>query len=276
MIKHSINPHPPSYPFISGDTFRSIADHIYEIDFTFDPKSVAENDIVFVQSDILNKYFLDIHPLIDSQYKLITHNSDRNITDKELEMIDDKIIRWFAQNVLVTHPKITPIPIGLENLSYANAGYIPLYTKQSPQRPTRLPRILAAFSIASNPKDRSQAIAALSIDPKVDSLTNRLHQPAYISKVNNYCFVASPPGNGNDCIRTWEALYLGTIPIVKDSVAMRYFESIGLPIWIIDEWSDLKKLSEYDLQRKYDLIMSHTNMKPLHMDYWVNLINKYK
>jgi hypothetical protein len=33
----------------------------------------------------------------------------------------------------------------------------------------------------------------------------------------NYAFVASPYGGGPDCHRTWEALILGCIPIVKSS-----------------------------------------------------------
>ena len=32
-----------------------------------------------------------------------------------------------------------------------------------------------------------------------------------------YAFVASPPGNGFDCHRTWEALVLGCIVIVQNS-----------------------------------------------------------
>jgi hypothetical protein len=32
-------------------------------------------------------------------------------------------------------------------------------------------------------------------------------------------FCVSPPGNGIDCHRTWEALYLGVIPVVAPSPA---------------------------------------------------------
>ncbi|MEI8327963.1 MAG: hypothetical protein WCG02_02395 [Candidatus Taylorbacteria bacterium] len=272
IITYSSNAHPSSYPFISGDTFRSLANHIYESGATFDPKSVAENDIVFVQSDVMHKYFSEIHPSITNPYKLITHNGDWNITDKELRFIDDKIIHWFAQNVLTNHPRVTPIPIGLENMSYANAGYIPLYTNSILKKIGRLPRILAAFNVASNFKDRNEAMKILRDDIKVDVISKRPDQPGYVSRVRKYCFIASPPGNGDDCIRTWESMYLGAIPIVIESVGNEYFRNLGLPLMILDKWSKLKGLSEYDLQKKYDLIMSQADRRALFMDYWIDLI----
>ena len=55
---------------------------------------------------------------------------------------------------------------------------------------------------------------------------------------------------------------------------IEYFKDINLPIHIINSWSDLSRLSEYELQEKYALIMSKADKKPLHMDYWINLINE--
>jgi hypothetical protein len=274
LIAHSHNPHPSSYPYISGDTFRSKADHIYEFGNTtsLKPGSVAPNDIIFVQADILDEYFTKIHPLINNPYKLITQNGDRNITEKELLYIDEKIIHWFAQNILVTHPKVTPIPIGLENAYYANAGYLPLYTKPLPSRDTRSPHILVGFNVASNSSQRKIALEILSHNANADIINKRYSQDDYVSVVRKYCFVASPPGNGDDCIRSWESMLLGAVPIVKRSVGIEYFESLHLPIFIVDSWDDLANLSEYDLNVKYDLIMSRADRRPLSIDYWWNII----
>ena len=284
MIARSENPRPPSYPFISGDTFRSLADHIYETgkdnpdgkNRSFDPIEVKNGEIVFVEAHLLENYFKEVHPRIQHPYKLITHNNDWNITEKELRFIDDKIIHWFAQNLLVAHPKATPIPIGLENGYFANAGYIPLFTKEPHPTGMRRPRILACFNVASNPKERRGAFASLSQCPTVDVGKKWHTQPQYVSIVKRYMFVASPPGNGEDCIRTWESMLLGSIPIVKRSVGIEYFDSLRLPLWIIDSWDELGRLSEYDLEEKYDLIMSKADRKPLQMDYWNDLIHSKK
>jgi hypothetical protein len=59
----------------------------------------------------------------------------------------------------------------------------------------------------------------------------------YYSQIAAHRFVLSPEGNGIDCYRTWEALYLGAIPIVMVSPAMRAFAD--LPILFTEDYSEL-------------------------------------
>lgn len=68
----------------------------------------------------------------------------------------------------------------------------------------------------------------------------------YYSQIASHRFVLSPEGNGIDCYRTWEALYLGAIPIVMVSSAMTAFE--GLPILFTEDYSEL---SEAYLERRW-------------------------
>jgi hypothetical protein len=279
LIARSNNPRPSSRPFISGDTFRSIADHIYESGRenpdgkgrSFAPTEVKKGDIIFVDGALIEEYFSKIHPHIQEQYKLITHNNDWNITEKEIAFIDDKIIHWFAQNVLVSHTKVTPIPIGLENVHFANAGHLPFYAKATSLKKIRLPRILIGFNVASNVRVREPALKSLLQNPHADRI-EKMAQDRYVSLVKKYSFVASPAGNGEDCIRTWESMLLGAVPIVTHSVGIAYFKNLGLPLWIVDSWDELEKMSEYDLSQKYDLITSQADRKPLYMDYWENMI----
>lgn len=291
LIQGSANKHPTSEPFISGDTFRSLADHIYErpslkIDF----KEVKEKDVIFVEASQLLKFFKEIHPSIPHPYILITHNGDTNITEDFFKYIDEKIIHWFAQNLIADHPKVTPIPIGLENAHYANAGMIRLYQEHSTDiaelkenridqvRETRKSRILYAFNSTTNPKERNDALRALKVCDAADKLNRGvfISQPAYVRVLRSYTFVASPPGNGEDCHRTWEALYIGTVPIVKDSVMTRKFFEMGVPLFIIKDWSEVQNLSKYELIAKYDVIWQHARIEVLYFEYWKELILSYK
>jgi len=53
------------------------------------------------------------------------------------------------------------------------------------------------------------------------------YEPSPIPRLQTeYAFVASPYGNGFDCHRTWEALCLGCIPIVKISPLDRLFANL--------------------------------------------------
>jgi hypothetical protein len=50
-------------------------------------------------------------------------------------------------------------------------------------------------------------------------------------------FVVSPHGHGLDCHRTWEAMCLGCVPIVKSSPLDEFYKR--LPVLIVPEWSAL-------------------------------------
>jgi hypothetical protein len=61
----------------------------------------------------------------------------------------------------------------------------------------------------------------------------------YYAQTVRHRFVLSPPGHGLDCYRTWEALYLGAIPVAVDSAAMSAFK--GLPILFVDDYGELSE-----------------------------------
>ena len=60
----------------------------------------------------------------------------------------------------------------------------------------------------------------------------------FYQDVGNAKFVLSPPGNGLDCFRTWEALALGAIPVVQNSSLWQLYE--GERILVV---SDITKVS---------------------------------
>ena len=96
----------------------------------------------------------------------------------------------------------------------------------------------------------------------------------HLKLLTTYKFVASPPGNAIESCRTWEALALRTVPIVKDFVAMKYFASLGLPIWVLHDWHELDGYTEQMLSDKYAELMKNANFEPLRMDFWINMIKK--
>jgi hypothetical protein len=87
-----------------------------------------------------------------------------------------------------------------------------------------------------------------------------------------YTFVLSPLGNGLDCIRTYEALCLGCIVIIKKSHLNDNSLYSDLPVLVVDEYSEINKTLlkvtlELYSQKKF-------NYKKLHMNYWLNLVNQ--
>jgi hypothetical protein len=88
----------------------------------------------------------------------------------------------------------------------------------------------------------------------------------------DYAFVVSPHGNGLDCHRTWEALCLGCIPIVKTSGLDPLFED--LPVWIVNSWSDV---TEENMKAKINEFRERTfRYERLELSYWRDRIYSSK
>jgi hypothetical protein len=86
---------------------------------------------------------------------------------------------------------------------------------------------------------------------------------------SNYAFVLSPEGGGMDCHRTWEALALGCIPIVKRSSFSDLFQN--LPVLIVDDWSEINQQLLIEAFAVYK--DAHLNMQEITMRYWADRIS---
>jgi hypothetical protein len=264
---------PASDPYISGDGFRSLARFVYdETNRRIPVGRIRDGDIIFVSTEYCRSFFEEIDPQIRVRYKLITHNSDIPADEALTELASENVQVWYARNNLSRHPKVVPIPIGLENLHLYNVGVPHDYTGFRGYSGSRANRILSGFTVATNPAERQIALQFASAAPCVDQLTARLAQGDYLRRLVTYKFILSPPGNGLDSNRTWEAMYLGVVPLVKDSVAMRYFEELGLPMWILRSWDELLSISEARLAAKYKELQGGFASPALSMEYWRRLI----
>jgi SAM-dependent methyltransferase len=263
--------HPSSAPYLSGDTFRAMADHVLDMDGSIDPRRVIRGDIVFVETERLPGFIASVLPRVTERFVLITHSGDDPVDESSVGLADDgRIARWFAQNVLCRHSKVTPIPIGLESRWRHNNGVLDDFRLLARRPVAKRPRILYGFNVITNPEERGLALESLRRARAADEYM-RTNARAYRKKLSEYCFVASPPGHGVDCHRTWEALYLGVVPIVKRSPLYDGFP--GLPILVVDDWRELEELGEDRLSELYNrLHVAPEGIEQVWERYWASAV----
>jgi hypothetical protein len=277
QIALSLNKHPSSAPYLSGDTFVFLAQHtLNDGKLNIDPNAVKTGDVIFINSHLIHYFFRCIHPAIKKRYILITHNGDTHIDVPFLSYLDQKIIHWFAQNVVVSHPQITPIPIGLENLFYYNHGVPLLFDKLKKNPKKKKTQMLMEFSLHTNPIVRKPIYQLLKNHPLVNRLQDRLAAPRYLEQLAEHQFVLSPPGNGLDCHRAWEAMYLGTVPIVESSVTTEFFKKLGLPLLVVKKWEEVSSFDEKKLSELYQQIQQKADTSALYYSYWQRKILENK
>lgn len=92
----------------------------------------------------------------------------------------------------------------------------------------------------------------------------------YLRNLKKSKFSLCPMGNGIETFRTWESLYVNTIPIVKYHPTYEYAD--GLPILFIKDWDEI---SEDFLEKKYnEFTKQKWNIEKLKISYWYGYIEK--
>ncbi len=266
---------PGSLPYITGDSFRSISQHILDESIMMDPKKVMPNEIIFIRTNYLKYFFEQIYQKISYPFILITHNEDMSPDSKFLFYLnEDKIIHWFAENCIIQHPKITPIPIGLYNqYNDTRTQILKNILKNNKKRIHKKNNLVAyGFSISNNEKRRDLKEKVKNI--KLFTELNIHDYQKYIEKLNSYKFVLSPEGNGIDCHRTWESILSGVVPILIKNSITAHWKNLGLPIFLIETWDELDTITEVFLNQQYDTIMNNHSLEPALFDYWEKEIFK--
>lgn len=276
---NTINAHPSSFPYLSGDSFRALCDHVWDSEkkmIPFKLQEIRQGDLIYIAGN----HLLDFFKLVSSErtqtFILISGNDDTNITSDLVKELPSSVHHWFAQNCLVTHERITPIPIGLENRRLHWHGNIRDFKRlRGKKKIAPNEYILYGFATGNNKKEREPALKVLQ-NLSWAYPTGNLNTWYYRRYLRQFGLVASPPGNGEDCHRTWEALYLGVAPIVKRSVLTEYFYSLGLSLVLIDTWEELK---DWDIPKRLQVsqkAQENINHPALFMPFWVKKIEDKK
>ena len=283
--------------FIQGNKFKELAEITYSprnkilpddydrLPNTFDPSNLKECNLIYTHTMYVKTLF-DIIQHIGKKFIVITHSCDCSIEDdgimrpdghgnvayNESFTIPDNVIRWYSKNVNTLNPKVESIPIGLENAWWAerNGDKIGLLGDQLKKLRKIKNLMYMNHKISTNSVKRNGLYEMLQDKSWVTAKrgANGVNFNGYIDNIYNHKFVISPEGNGIDTHRTWECLYMGTIPIEKRNINNQFYTD--LPICFVDDW---KEVTEDFLEKEYDRIkQSAWNMEKLDFGYWKNKI----
>lgn len=204
------------------------------------------------------------HP--NTFFKIVFHNSDWSCPDN----IPPNCI-VYSQNVAIEQlsNNVHSLPIGLENSKWFNhIGKLQKLQKIIQKQPTKL--CYCNFNVGTNIKIREPA-KSLTQKPYFtqDMHHNGYDFVSYINNIVNHFYVLSPPGNGIDCHRTWETLYLKRVPIIYNVYKTDLFDE--LPVLLINNVEELTQ--EFLEHNKNIILQKKYNFEKLKMSYWINKIN---
>jgi hypothetical protein len=259
----------------------------------YDFNLIKDRDIVYICGDAIQDFINRIFPTIKCKIILVTGDCDTsmpNIDNFDSFINDNRIIHWFSQNLIKKNKKLSQIPIGLDY----HTIYDNLKHKWDKKRtPLEQENILKSIIKKSKPFYNRKIMAYSNFHfnfknakygyDRKDAIDNIPENIVYYedteiprndswNKQIEYAFVISPHGNGLDCHRTWEALLLGCIPIVKTSPLDGLYDE--LPVLIVKDWNNVNKKLLLDTIEKFKKIKF--NYQKLELKYWTDKIKKYK
>lgn len=232
MINHSL-------PYITGMGYRYLCDYKYDEFETFNIEHINQFDgmKIFVKTDYLIEFHNNVLNRINKKFYLYTHNSDLCIDNNYINILNnDYLIEWLGQNINIKHNKLKSIPIGLANKRWQH-GNIEIFDKVVNLNNVKDNLVYCNFDVNTNFNERSYCLQ--NIEPIINS--NKVDFETYLTNLSKSYFCISPNGNGIDCHKHWESLYLNTIPIVTNSINIENYKN--LPFLTINDWQDFKNLN---------------------------------
>jgi|694.fasta_scaffold142264_2 hypothetical protein len=272
-----------TYNFIDGDFFESLSDFSYGDIYSSNLLQPDEHNLklifdkyehpkIFIETGRVFEIFKNLSYFTDRKCDVICHNSDVTFDERIYKFIPSNVEKFWCQNFNgVETDVIKSLPIGLER-----KRWFPEQKKQESlfdmmsREDNRNDLVYMNFNISTSPirkfiyeqlKDKTFI--------RTEMIGNGGDYQDYLLNLKKSHFVISPPGNGIDCHRNWEALYLGCTPIVlKTPFSEQIFGDMN--VLLVENYAHLTE------QLMIDFINKNENKgynSKLDRDHWSKIIN---
>jgi len=297
--------------FVSSTVMRDACDVIWHEKALTPPEELFQplryGTTVHVNAKHVAKFIESVLPALKGPIVLVsgcdTENS--NVPGYERIIENRNILHWFLQNFELD-PKydgrVTKLPLGLNFHKLQPHGDNTSSDMGLPSRPgnqqltlraireeippfaERPCRVYANYHLnmdtfLRSPEALKRFHARREALEKTRPLPYVYHEPRQIPrnevwrKHRDYAFEMSPHGNGLDCHRTWEAILLKTVPIVKTSQLDSMYD--GLPVAIVEDWSELTEANLAAWQAQFADAFDGPIPEQLYSRYWIERFRSF-
>lgn len=185
--------------------------------------------------------------------------------------IPDNIIAWYCTNLAINHHRSHWLPFGINEEGNNTSAVISEYIG----KPKRKLLYLNFQNHTSERVQLKQHYAAFAGEGWV-TLEQKANVPyrEFLNEMAQHEFVLCPSGNGLDCYRTYEALYLGCIPVMAKSEFAFKFQR--LPVLLVPSLFEVTpavlKQAWHEMYERRESF----NYELLKVSHWENEINGWR
>jgi hypothetical protein len=183
--------------------------------------------------------------------------------------IPQNIVHWFTTNCCIHDPYngVEGIPFGIHNTG-GNTEFFDVYDKLELKQKSKTLYVNFQFYTS----ERAELYQYFSGFPGV-TCERDVSFEKYLDQLNAHKFCLCPVGNGIDCYRIWECLYMGCIPIVQTHQGFNFLSDLSLPIISIN---NLIVVNPDVLDHIYNNneITASWDLTKAKLSYWKDRINE--
>ncbi|CAB4759167.1 unannotated protein [freshwater metagenome] len=238
--------------------------------------TVAFVEISRIETEEDRERLLDFGQRPHTFSTLVIHNGDFRPRPDYLEALAQSFSRVFAVNVIDESAHVRALPIGLPNFHHHGASILEPHiaawasTAHGGLRSAgRSLPVLASFRCGTN---RDQRVPLAELCTRRGFPNQEISSRDLFAALDRSLFVLSPPGNGPDCHRTWEAIYHGAVPVVlRGHLAPRFIDQ--LPIHVVDDWDEVLDRTTSELQSLFDELTNRPR-RLASMQHWIETFRR--
>ncbi len=223
--------------------------------------------------DLFVEYIWD-HLDSGKEYILYLHNSDHHLPESSFNKIieDPKLKYIYTQNTYIYHSKVKLLPIGIANSMFPHGNIKHVYSgicKSYNIKKTK------NIYININPSTFPYRKNVLE---HVKNNGSKLPYPEYLEELSKHYFCLCVRGNGVQCHREWESLYMSTIPVIIQNkhtntyAYTKYLNDLDIPHYIVNDLSEIHE--NFFTKELYDKILKKftkhfLNTPSLDLQYYI-------
>jgi len=288
----------PQQERLHSDRFIEISDIRYESGIQI-PNENEKTFCIFCKSELVRELLEQIRKNPQTQYIIITHESDMCITEELTSNIPDNVKKWYGQNIECNREKVESVPIGSISTTWigekelaCNTEYIdglhPMHQymeiPETHEENNFINLVYMNFAIRTNESHRRPIYDYFKnmswVNTKECNLPvqeyrnspNFISTKDYYQELYNHKFTISPLGNGVDCGRVWQAICVGTIPIIPYHRNLDFYQE--LPILV---YNDINEITESYLNDKWEEMSNKEyDLSKTTVSYWRKRIENEK
>jgi hypothetical protein len=175
----------------------------------------------------------------NTNFIIFTNLEDTPISKDIHDQIPDNVKAIYGVNAIGFSGKVHPFPYGVQRIIHPSDNRIAILHKAMERdvNPTKLLYINHAehtnISERGNIREKFAKLKYATVD-------NRVSYDIYCKQIQNHKFMICPQGNGVDCHRNWEVLYLKRVPIMKRTPYLQELYK-DYPVLWVDDYAEITK-----------------------------------